>query len=262
MNRVLFLNPVGHDQWDQAVKDVLMEAKRDTTEVEVLSLLRGPHHLEYQYYEALVGPDMLHALKFAENGGFDAVVIGCFYDPFLHAAREIVDKMIVTAPCEAGVQIASTLGNRFSIIVGRKKHIPAMRRNVYEYGFKDKLASFRSLDLAVLELHTDEAATQERLKKEAFKAVEEDGAEVILLGCTVQLGFYKELQQELGVPVIDAVLAPFKHAEYLLDMKNRFGWSHSKKGGYEKPRVEEMINWGLEEQYFIQGLWTRIKWPI
>lgn len=255
-DRILFINPVGHGDWDAEVKKVLEEAKRETTEVEVISLKRGPRHLEYHYYEALIAADLLHCLKQAEKDGFAAVVIGCFYDPFLREAKEIAGRMIVTAPAEASLQIAACLGNSFSIIVGRRKWIPAMRKNVYEYGLRDKLASFRSVDLGVLDFHADERRTERRLREEAQKAVEEDGAEVIILGCTMQFGFYRELQKQLGVPVIDVVLAPFKQAEYLVDLKKRFGWSYSKAGGYERPPVREIKEWGIEEQYGIPGLWT------
>ena len=253
--RILFINPVGHSSWDQFILNYLNSAKEDNTEADVVSLKRGPHHLEYHYYEALVSWDLLNLIKRAEKEGYDGAVIGCFYDPFLREAREICKKMVVTAPAESSLHIASVLGDTFSIIVGRRKWIPAMRRNVLQYGHGEKLASFRSLDLGVLEFHADEKFTEKRLKEEAEKAVKEDGAEVIVLGCTVQFGFYKELQESLGVPVVDVVLAPFKHAEFLVNLRDRFGWYTSEIGGYETPPVREIKEWGLEEQYGFRGLW-------
>lgn len=257
--RILFINPVGHRDWDSSVKAYLDNAKNETTEVDVVSLKKGPHHLEYHYYEALIGVEMLHTIKQAENDGYDAAVIGCFYDPFLHEAREICDRMVVTAPAESSLQLATVLGDTFSIIVGRNKWIPVMRRNVFKYGFGEKLSSFRSLGLGVLDFHADECCTESRLKVEAQKAVEEDGAEAIILGCTMQFGFYKDLQQMLGVPVIDVVLAPFKHAEFLVEVRDRFGWMTSKVGGFETPPVNEIQEWRLEEQYGVPGLWTKKK---
>jgi len=134
-----------------------------------------------------------------------------------------------------------------------------MRQNVYKYGCADKLASFRSLGLGVLDFHNDESCTLNRLKTEARKAVEEDGAEVVILGCTAQFGFYKNLQQMLGAPVIDVMLAAFKQAEFFVDLRDHFGWMPSKIGGYETPPIKEIAGWGLEEQYGIQGLWTSEK---
>ncbi|NLJ99691.1 MAG: hydantoin racemase [Clostridia bacterium] len=253
--RILFINPVGHSNWDGVVEEYLEEAKNDNTQVDVVSLEKGPHHLEYHYYEALIGQELLNTIKAAERNGYDAAIIGCFYDPFLHEAREICQEMVITAPAESSMQIAAVLGNYFSIMVGRKKWIPKMERNVMEYGFGERLSSFRSLDMGVLDFHADEDFTRQRMIEEAKAAVEEDGAESIILGCTVQSGFYKELQDIIDVPVIDVVLASFKHAEYLVDLRNRFGWGTSKVGGYEGPPCREIKDWHLEEQFAMKGLW-------
>jgi allantoin racemase len=134
-----------------------------------------------------------------------------------------------------------------------------MKGNVYKYGFGEKLASFRSLELGVLEFHADEAFTESRLKEEARKAITEDRAESIILGCTMQFGFYKQLQELLGVPVIDAVLAPFKHAEYLIELRDRVGWLTSKAGVFETPPVREIEEWHIEQDYQVPGLWTGKK---
>ena len=253
--RILFINPVGHGTWDASVRDYLMDAKEDNTEVDVVSLKRGPKHLEFHYYETLIAVDLLHTIKQAEKDGYDGAVIGCFYDPFLHEAREICEHMVVTAPAEASLQLSSLLGDKTSIVVGRRKWIPVMRRNVLKYGYGQKLASFRSLEMGVLEFHLDEKYTESILKMEAEKAVKEDFAETIILGCTIQFGFYKELQELLGVPVIDAVLAPFKQAEYLIEVRNKMGWKTSKVGGFETPPVKEIVEWEIEKQYCIEGLW-------
>ncbi|HHY04000.1 MAG TPA: hydantoin racemase [Thermoanaerobacterales bacterium] len=255
MSKILWINPIGNNSFDEPIEEALEEIKQPQNEIEVVSLEKGPKHLEYRYYEALVLADILHIIKKAEKDGFDAAVIGCFYDLALQDARSIVDNMIVTAPCEAGGHIAATLGHKFSVIVTERLCIPQMMDNIVSYGLKDKLASFKSLDLGVLELHADEQETTRRMKQLAKEAVEKDGAEVIVLGCTIQFGFYKELQEYLNVPVIDAIVAPFKYAEFLAELKDKFGWSHSKIGGYTSPMISEIKEWGLQDDYKIKGLW-------
>lgn len=256
--RILWINPVGTDGYDAPILEYLNTAKGDDTVIDVKSLSRGPMHLEYYYYETLVLPDTLKMVKQAENDGYDATIIGCFYDPGLLEAKEIVNKMVVTAPAESCMHIASTLGHKFSIIVGRDKWIPQMMENVNKRGFKDKLASFKSVGLGVYDFHKDEALTTKLLKQAAKDAVEKDGAEVIILGCTIQFGFYKELEEYLGVPVIDAVLAPLKYAEFLAELKQKVNWTHSKIGGYETPPLDEIKTWKLEDQYDMKGLWNKI----
>ena len=255
-NRILWINPIGSDDFDPPMQAFLETGKRSETTIDVVSLERGPLHLEYHYYEALILADTLHRVKQGENEGYDAAVIGCFYDPGLREAREITNRLVVTAPAEASMHIAATLGHRFSVIVGRKKWIPQMHENVVNYGFEDRLASFKSVELGVQDFQRDPAETAKRLRAAAEEAVEEDLAEVIILGCTAQFGFYEELQRDLGVPVIDAILAPLKYAEFLIEIKNRFGWLQSKRYGYEGPPKEEITTWNLDKQYGFEGIWT------
>jgi allantoin racemase len=256
--RILYIDPVGVEVVQEGFQ-FLLDRKREETELTMVRLPRGPEHLEYRYYEALVLVDLLHLVKEAEQQGFDAAVIGCFYDVGLQAAREVAERMPVVAPCEASTHLASTLGDKFSIIVGRRKWIPEMRENVISYGMKDRLASFKSIDLGVLEFHQDEKETTHRFREAGREAVERDGAEVLVLGCTATYGFYQELQEELGVPVIDSMVAAFKTAEFAAELKHRFGWSHSKIGGYESPPAEEFVPWRLEEQYDFGRLKTWLQ---
>lgn len=254
--RILFIDPVKETEEELGeLKKYLDLSPKQGVRIDALSLQRGPEHLEYHYYGALVAADLLHAVKKAENNGYDAAVIGCFYDPFLREAREICDRLVVTAPAESSLLLASSLSNRFSIIVGRRKWIPAMRENVLKYGFGEKLASFRILELGVSDFHANEGKAREKLIEEAREAVERDGAESLILGCTMQFGFYRELQELLNVPVIDVVWASLVYAEMLVDVRDRFGWKVSKKGGYETPPLKEIRDFDIEGQYGIKGLW-------
>lgn len=253
--RIAFIDPVGPDGACPTIKEELDKIKHRETELEFVCLDKGPRHLEYRYYEALVIPNLLHTIKRLENRGYDGVVIGCFYDPGLFAAREIVTRLVVTAPGETSALVASTLGHKFSILVGREKWIPQIAENLAVYGMKDKLASFKTLDLGVLDFHACKATTLARLTEKAKEALEEDGADVIILGCTMQFGFYSELQEQLKVPVIDPVISSFKYAEFLVELRDRFGWMTSKRLGFEAPPIKEIRGWRLEEQYGVEDIW-------
>jgi allantoin racemase len=244
MTQVLWINPLGTDVFDESIRDELERVKRPDTEVEVRSLGRGPHHLEYACYEAAVVDDILAMLVQAEREGFDAAVIGCFYDTGLRPAREVTSRLAVAAPCESAVHIASTLGDSFSVVVGRRKWIPEMRDNVIRYGYGGRLASFKVLELGVHDFQADPHETHRRIASAGRDAVEQDGAEVIVLGCTAEFGFFERLQDELDVPVIDATVAPFKYAE-LLGEVSRLGWLPSKVGGYASPPEDELEAFGL-----------------
>jgi allantoin racemase len=242
--RIFWLNPVGTPLYDGPIGAALREEAFPDTRVDVGSLPDlGPQHLEYSAYEMVVAGKTMGAIRWAERAGYDAAVIGCFYDPALRGARELTTRMPVTAPAEASLHIANTLGERVSILVGRSKWIPEMHENVTKYGFADRLASFRVLGMTVNEFQAEPARTEERILEEARLAVEEDGADVVVLGCTIEFGFYAKVQAEIGVPVIDAIVAPLRYAELLADLQTRQGWGTSKGLGYERPDAAEMDAW-------------------
>ncbi|MFQ5971311.1 MAG: aspartate/glutamate racemase family protein [Alphaproteobacteria bacterium] len=242
--RILYLTAIGTDVFNDDRARILDAARRPDTDVDLISLPADrPQHLEYHAYEAMIVPDIVrHA--YAARDTYDAMVISCFYDPALREAREISGNMIVTAPCESATTIAKTLGNTFSIIVGQSKWIPKMRENVRLYGYDHALASLRPIDVGVHDVHGAND-TSERLLEVGRKCVEEDGAEALVLGCSAIFGFHETMQQELGVPVIDALQASFKYAEFLADTAQRFGWRPSRRWGNAPPPDEEIARWGL-----------------
>ncbi|MBU2694463.1 hydantoin racemase [Pimelobacter sp. 30-1] len=226
--------------YDVAIGESLRAEARPDTRLDVASLAgRGPVHLEYNAFELCVAEPSIRAIVWAEQQGYDAAVIGCFYDPFVRAAKEVTNRMPVTAPAEACIRLAQSVGERFSILVGRRKWIPEMEENVHRYGAERNLASFRELGLGVTEFQVDPEVTEKRIREEAIAAVEQDGADVVVLGCTIEFGFYRRLQAEVGVPIIDATVAPLRYAEMLADAAKVQGWTVSSRLGYQSPGPDE-----------------------
>ena len=245
--RILWIDPIVEDKcYVAALRGALDGARRPDTAFEIISLPAGPapRHLRYHAYEALVVGEIVKAV-YRRAADYDAFIIGCFYDLALREAREVSGKAIVTAPCEASIAIAAQLGNSFSVLVGADKAIPKMRENIRAYGMGHRLVSMRPLNMGVLEFQAQAERTLEAMLREGRRAVEEDRAEVIVLGCSAEVGFHQTLQAELGVPVIDSALAPFKYAEFLAETAQRFGWHPSRRWGSEPPPEDEIRDWGL-----------------
>ena len=237
MTRILWLNPVGTAAFDAPIGGALRAEAARTTRVDVASLPGvAPQHLEYNAYEMVVAGPTMGVVRWASDAGYDAMVIGCFYDPGLRGAREIAGDMAVTAPAEAALRIATTVGERVSILVGRRKWVAEMHENVRRYGCEHHLTSFRVLGMAVDEFQREPARTEERIFEEARRAVEDDGADCVILGCTIEFGFYRKVQAELGVPVIDALVAPLRYAEFLAGLRDAHGWATSRAAGYGAPQ--------------------------
>lgn len=254
--KIMYFNPVGTSLYDQVFADMAATHKLPGTEVHITSLppKQGVFtHIEYRAYEAMVIQGIIRATRAAEKEGFDALAIGCFYDTGLHDAREVSGEMIVTAPCVASVEIAASLANRFGIIVGRRKWVDQMSATVIAIGQKERLSGFYHVELGVNDFQTDHDRTNELLCQAGHRAVEEDYAEAIILGCTLEVGFYKELEKELGVPVIDPSIAALKRAEYAGILKRQCGWVPSRKWSCESPPEDEMLQLGVFDDGEIFG---------
>lgn len=153
--RILWIDPIGTGAFSGDIFKILNEAKRTGTQVDVVCLPDDrPKHLEYHAYEALVIADIVR-LSYQAANDYDGIVIGCFYDVGLREAREVSGQAVVTAPCQAATDIASHLGNTFSVLVGRRKWIPKMRENIRLYGHEHALASMRPLELGVHDFQAD-----------------------------------------------------------------------------------------------------------
>jgi len=255
--KIVWIDPVGTGRFLPDLASALGKYKKATTDLEVRALTRGPVlHLEHSYYAALSLLDTLHAVKRAEIEGFDAAIIGCFYDLGLAEAREVTEDLVVTAPCEASLHAALALGDSISILVGRRKSISIVRDNITRYGMGGKIRSIRAIGMSVVEIQANRQKTLKCLEEVGRYAIENDHAEVLVLGCTAFEG-YEALQQSLAVPVVEARLAGLKFAEWLVELKKRLGWKHSKVGRYESPSTKEIVEWRLAEQYpGMKGLWT------
>jgi allantoin racemase len=245
--KILWVNPVGITDYDAPMGELMAGMKASDTAVEVVSLSTSPlpHHLEYRSYEALIVADMVRLARMADEEAYHAMVIGCFYDPGLEDAREISGKTVIVAPCQASVQIAANLANRFSIIIGQEKWAVQMRERVDAYGYAHNLASMRSIDIGVPDLQKDCDKTTACILDAGRKAIEQDKAEALILGCTCSFGMHEVVQERLGVPVIDPILAAFKMAEFLGGLRRRFDWWPSRAWSCAPPPEAELRSFGL-----------------
>lgn len=204
------------------------------TEVDVVDVPNGPASIESAYEEHLSIPPTLDRIRGCEIDGYDAAIIGCFGDPGLEAARELVD-MPVVGPCEASALLAASLGHRFTILTIYDSMAASQEYLVHRIGVRDKLASVRATDIAVLDLMKDPAHTLERVLEVGQTAIREDRADALIFGCMTMsfLGLADTVSERLGVPAINAGRAALKAAEVLVSQ----GMSHSKRAYPRPPKL-------------------------
>lgn len=204
------------------------------TDVDVLAVDEGPASIESMYEEYLSIPPTARLLRTVEADGVDAAIVGCFGDPGLDGLREISD-MLVVGPAGASVALATTLGHRFSFVTVTATIVPPLRRLAWEAGAADALASVRYIDIPVLQLNADHGAAVSAMRAEGRAAIEEDGADVLVLGC-MSMGFLdvaEQLTAELGVPVVNPAKAALKLAEATVAL----GLRHSRRAYLTPPKL-------------------------
>lgn len=234
MSEILWVNPVGSGAFDEEVSVLVDSIRSPEHHLRIRHLDVGPPHLEYHLYEHEALTPMLEHFREAEADGCAAGVLGCFYDGGLRELREAL-QMPVVGMGEAAMLLAATLGHRFSIIVGRRKWIPKMHDNAVLLGLDRKLASFRAVGMGIPELSADHDLFLDRVLAEGALAVEQDGAEVIVLAEHTSPEFNQRARAELPVPFVDPGVACWKWAELMADVYCRLGLTHVQRFGYEAP---------------------------
>ena len=207
------------------------------TPIGITDVPDGPTSIESAYEEYLPAPGTLLKVQEAERAGLDAVIVGCFGDPGVDAARELVE-MLVIGPAEASMLFACTLGHRFSVITVLESVVAPMRHLGHRIGVAEKLASVRAVDIPVLELNKDRARSVARMTALARRAVDEDGADALVLGC-MSMGFleaHTEISSAAGVPVVNPVYAAVRMAEAL----HGAGLAHSKRAYPLPPKLRSV----------------------
>ncbi len=214
--------------------------------VSAVQIARGPGSIESEYEAAMSVPDTIAKIVEAERAGVDAVVIDCMGDPGLRPARETV-RIPVLGPAQTAMHIAAMLGHRFSVVTIMRRLRPSFENAAAVHGLSGRMASCRHIDIPVLELEKDLAATQAVLIDEAQAAVEEDGAEAIIFGCTGLLGCANGVRDGLlargiDIPVIDPIPAAVNIAAALV----RSGLTHSALT-YPLPPVKAMPGYDMPD---------------
>lgn len=122
--------------------------------------------------------------------------------------------------------------------------MPLIEDRLLSAGLSQRCASVRASDIPVLELDSDPeraVAAIAAIVTACERAVREDGAEVICLGCGGMAKLEEAVRERTGVPVVDGVTAAVTIAEGLV----RLGLRTSKARTYAAPRDKRIIGWPL-----------------
>lgn len=170
-------------------------------EIECETLAEGPFGIESQRdYEAVTLPLVarMHAAP------ADAFVIACYSDPGLALARTEIAAPVFGIQ-ESAIATALVRGERFGVVAILDASIPRHMRAMRSMGVGARCAGERALNLSVAESGSD--AVFGRLEATARALCEDDGADVVILGCAGMARHRQKLERAVRRPVIDPAQA-------------------------------------------------------
>lgn len=179
---------------------------------------------------------------------YDAVIQAGYGEHGREGLQELLDVPVVDIT-EAAASTAMFLGRRYSVVTTLDRTVPLIEDRLKLAGLQDHCASVRASGLAVLEIEEDEEKAIEAIVLQAERAVRDDNAEVICLGCGGMAGLDAKVRERTGVPVVDGVSAAVAIAESLV----RLGLSTSKVRTYASPRPKSLTG---ASAVFFSGLLT------
>ena len=233
--RILVINPNTSQAMTDDIAETARRYARPDTEIVAKSPSFGPRSIEGHFEESIAA--MATVEEVAKNrDDYDAFVVACFGDPGVYACREVTDKPVIGI-AEAAMRMSGFLGHSFSIVTVLDRTKPLMEDLVRTVGMESRCASVRCSGVSVLSLEENPEGALDDLVAEAQKAVEEDGAESILLGCAGMGPLEERIMAEVDVPVLDGTVCAVKIAEALYD----YGKLTSKKAAFAWPEEKELV---------------------
>ncbi len=232
--KILVLNPNTSETNRQILVDALAPYQEPNISIEVVNAKKGVEGLESYYHKVIQGAEILPMIQKAEDDGYDGVIIACYGDPAIEAAKELVNIPVIGI-AEAALFLAPILGHKFLVLVTADTSVPRAERHIRQLGLNESLGEVRAINPGTSWTIVDSLKDREKSKNliiEACRgALDESRAEVIILGCSEMAEHAADMQQELGVPVIDPTTVAVQTIIGLVKMN----LAQSKRFCYQKP---------------------------
>ncbi|MDP2936856.1 MAG: aspartate/glutamate racemase family protein [Dehalococcoidia bacterium] len=226
--------------------ETLEKVKRPDTEVSFQSVPAGPglSSLDgFGYYglRFMNDREILRNASRAPAEGFDGVVIACYFDPAVRAARQLIPLPVVGI-AEASMLLANMMGLRFAVVTSDRRYVEDMVETIHLYGMEARAIAqrpVRAIGMSEGEflacLSGNFGPLMEDFSEVARTCVQ-DGAQVIIAGCGLMSPALTQagLLQVQDAPVVDPVIAGIKVAEMMVELKRAGLPVLSRRGIFEE----------------------------
>jgi allantoin racemase len=237
--RILVVNVNTTDSMTQSIGAQARAVAEPGTEIVALTPLFGADSVEGNYESYLAAIAVMDRVL-AYDEPYDAVVQAGFGEHGREGLQELLEVPVIDIT-EAAAHIAHLLGHRYSVVTTLDRAVPLIEDRLLLAGLDAHCASVRSSGMSVLELESSPERAVQAIVEQARRAITDDGAEVIVLGCGGMAGLDQAIRSEISTPVVDGVAAAVKLAESLV----RLGLSTSKVRTYAPPRPKTVSFWPL-----------------
>jgi Asp/Glu/hydantoin racemase len=241
--KILLINPLGVDIFDQITVDIVAPHLADDTEVDCVSLGSDAPPTPFLAPLDQILEPLTRKVVGAKAQGYDAVAISCSGDPGLQQVRA-ASELPVTGALEAACLAA---GDRKTVFLQRRlpdpypSIMPTQRGSewLYEkiagYGLGEETVKVRPVPIAghpdpetvarmavsdpdglrELILGAMESAALGPGIAQSLAAQTEDGAAALYFNCTFWGGLLDPVADKVSVPVLDPLIVVARHAEAL-----------------------------------------------
>ncbi len=192
------------------------------------------------YLSAVGVMDVVATMIAAGEFDFDAVILAGFGEHGKDALQEMLSVPVLDI-AECAAHVAHLIGRRFSVITTLARSIPAIEDRLMLAGLTAHCASVRACGLGTTEIDADPQAAVQAIVDEAARAITEDGADVICLGCAGMAGVTEAISAKLGVPAVDGVGAAVALAQALVGL----GLTTSKVGALADGPPNPRSHWPI-----------------
>ena len=243
--RILVVNPFGDTE--SYGEENLARIARADTQFDVVNIadMYPLRNNQWLYFRYACTDGTLEKVMWAENQGYDAVFISCNLDIGLHEARQLVD-IPVTATLESAALVSHMMGAGFSLVTVDHQNGKIQEMLLNTYGLHDHFVSQRPFDLDANDLYPDRTPPGEVIEAvvgAARTCVEVDGADVVIPGCTlagsVLTHDVADIESVIGAPVLDGMVAGFKMAEMMADLRAAGIPTVSRHGWFQRPPAKD-----------------------
>ncbi|MYN12827.1 aspartate/glutamate racemase family protein [Pusillimonas sp. TS35] len=225
---VLIVNPNASSTMTDAITVAAQCAGAEDIKVRGVTNHMGPSAIQGVVDGARAVPGLLDII--AGDHCADAFIIACFDDTGLDAARSITSKPVVGIG-EAAYYAAACVAEQFSVVTTLPCSTPILRANLQRYGLLHRCASVLAANVPVLDLEHPSDQAVGKLRATIRRAIDDDGATAIVLGCAGMAALHRQLGSEFGVPIIDGVASAVGMASSLV----RMGARTARAGLYAPP---------------------------